>query len=144
MLARTFRGVPLLSIVLCCCLLLLGASACASRVEPIYNVVNHPVSSAAQRLPLQEIGHVIATAAADYHWSVVRSGPGQLRATYERGSHEAVIAISYSKSAYSINLVSSEDLKQHDGEIHRKYNEWIHNLERAIEERLDAAAVALK
>jgi hypothetical protein len=136
--------VPLLSIVLLCCLLSIGVSGCASRVEPIYNVVNHPVPVAAQKLPLQEIGHAIVTAAAEYHWSVALTQPGQIRATYDRGEHQAVIAISYSRSAYSINLVSSEDLKQRDGEIHRKYNLWIRNLERAIEERLDAAAVALK
>ncbi len=141
---RTFRPVLLFAVVLVGAALLFGASACASRVEPIYNVVNHPVPAPAQKLSLAEIGRTIAAAAAQYEWRIVPVGPNEFRATYDRHDHEAVIDITYSQSAYNISLVSSAHLRQENGEIHRTYNRWIRNLERSIEDRLYAASVAVK
>lgn len=139
--ARIFLGGMLFFVVFSGCLLLFSAGASASRTEPVYNVVNHPVPLPAQKLPLDQIGHIVVDSAIQYHWRIVPVGPNQLRATYDRGRHEAVIDITYSQTAYSINLVSTVDLKQRDGEIHSRYNGWIHNLERTIEDRLLAAAI---
>lgn len=124
-------------------MLLFSATVSASRTEPIYNVTNHPVPLPAQKLSLDQIGHIVIESALQYHWHIVPVGPNQLRATYDRGRHEAVIDITYSQTAYSINLVSSVDLAQSRGEIHYRYNSWVHNLERTIEDRL-MAAVAIK
>jgi hypothetical protein len=139
---RAPRWLPLVFIVFVGSVVLFSVSACASRVEPIYNVANDPVPAAAQKLPLKGIERAITDAALSYRWRVEPTGPDHLKATYVRGSHEAVISIRYSQISYSITLVSSVDLLQHDGEIHRNYNRWIHNLEKSIEDRLLAASSA--
>ena len=134
--ARIFRGVSLFPVVYFGALLLFAADADARRTEPIYNVVNHPVPLPAQKLTADQIAQTIVASAMQYRWRVLPTGPNQMRATYDRGHEEAVIDIIFSQRFYSITFVSSVDLKEQNGEIHRRYNEWIHNLERTIEERL--------
>jgi hypothetical protein len=42
------------------------------------------------------------------------------------------VEIPYSASKYSIVYKSSENLDEADGKIHRNYNGWVQNLDRAI------------
>jgi hypothetical protein len=136
------RRISLVFVVFLGSAVLFSVAACATRT--IYNVTDHPVPAAARTLPLHQIDQAITDAAVSYHWRVEDTGPGQIKATYERDSHQAVIAINYSQSAYSIVLVSSADLRQEDGRIDRHYNHWIRKLEKSIDERLKAAPQALK
>ena len=137
-----FRRISLVFVVFLGSAVLFSVAACATRT--IYNVTNHPLPMAARTLPLQQIDRAITDAALSYNWRVEHTVPGQIKATYDHGPHEAVISINYSQSAYGIVLVSSADLRQGDGEIDLHYNRWIHNLEKRIEERLEAAPQALK
>jgi hypothetical protein len=73
----------------------------AGALEPIYNVVDHPLPASAQRLSMEEI-----------------------------------------RRAISISLVAT-NLAQSGNEIHRKYNQWVRNLEKDIEVRLAVDALTL-
>ena len=124
---------------------LFGVSARAARFEPIYNVTNHPLPVSAQRLPPQTIQQAIVDAALSYHWRIDSKGPGTIGATYQRGKHQAVIAITYSQTAYSITLVRTSGMHQKtNGEINYNYNSWVRKLETRIEDRLSAASASTK
>ncbi len=123
---------------------LIGSDARASRVEPIYNVVNHPIPTLAQKLPLTEISKSIMIAGVLRHWRIDPDGPGRMRGVYSHGKHEATIAITFSRQAFSITLVSSVDLLQNGNEIHRNYNRWIRNLEQDIDNQLTIAGASAK
>jgi hypothetical protein len=111
-------------------------SAC--RTRPVYNVQDHPIPAATQRLPLDQIGQTIMQAGRLRHWRMDPAGPGQITGILDDREHEAVINITYSQQAYSITLAASTNLHQEDGEVHKKYNRWIRQLEKTIDDRLSA------
>jgi hypothetical protein len=121
-------------------LLAIGIAAC-QRAEQVYTVTNHPIPASAQKLTLPEIEKTIMLAGAQRNWRFEPVKPGQLKGRYFDGKREAVVDISYSQTAYSIGLNSSMNLRQTDGTIHGRYNNWIRNLEHDIEERLYKAGL---
>ena len=46
---------------------------------------------------------------------------------------EAVVLVEYNTNQYSIQYLSSENLKFRDGRIHNRYNKWIRNLKKDID-----------
>jgi hypothetical protein len=114
------------------------ASAC-SRTRPVYNVQDHPIPAATRRLPVDQIGQTIMQAGRLRHWRMDPVGPGQITGVSDDRGHEAVINITYSQQAYSITLAGSTNLRQEGDEIHKKYNKWIRQLERSIDDRLNVA-----
>lgn len=50
--------------------------------------------------------------------------------------HEVNIRITYSTSSYQIDYVSSRNMKAANGKIHRKYGQWVRNLDIDIQRRL--------
>lgn len=117
------------------------ASACA-RTAPIYNVQDHPIPTATQNLPLEEIGRNIVQAGRRRHWRMDPLGPGQITGTFDDRHHEAVINITYTQQAYSITLADSTNLRQEGDEVHKKYNKWISALQREIDGRLSTAGLS--
>jgi hypothetical protein len=111
------------------------APAWAARVEPIYNVIDHPIPAAAQKLPLDDIGRNIMIAGLQRHWRFDPVAPGELRGTNAVGDHSATIKVTYTQRSYSISLVQSANLDQAGDNIHRRYNGWIHYLEKDIEDQ---------
>ena len=55
-----------------------------------------------------------------------------MKGTLKLRRHVAVVAITYDAKSFSINYVSSQNLLQKGGQIHKSYNRWIRNLEGAI------------
>lgn len=126
------------------CTLLFAGVAQASRLEPVYNVIDHPIPPAAQKLSLDEIGRNIILAGTPRHWRFEPIKPGQMRATYDNGKHAATINIAYSQRSYSITLVSTVNLLQEGNEVHRTYNMWVHNLEKDIDDRFQVAMLGAR
>jgi hypothetical protein len=123
-------------------LLSIGLFACAhtDRIEPISQVIDHPVPPLAQKLSVDEIGHVIIEAGLMRQWRFEPHGPGQMDATYDNGKHAATVRVTYNQKAYSITLVNSVNLLQEGNQIHRAYNIRVRNLEKDIEVRLATVA----
>jgi hypothetical protein len=119
------------------------AAGCSS-LEPVYNVHDHPILTGAQKLPLDDIGRNIAVAGAPRNWRFEPIAPGQLRGNLSEGKYEATVNISYTQRAYSITIVNTVNLPQEGDEIHRRYNRWIHILEKDIENRLYVAGLEAK
>ena len=64
------------------------------------------------------------------------AGSGQDRGTLLLRDHRAVVDIDYTPRTYSIRYKDSSSLDYDGSSIHKNYNGWIENLDRAIRNRL--------
>jgi hypothetical protein len=111
-------------------LFLLGAVAGCTRTAPVYNVTSDNFSTPSA--PLSERAAQIKRAGVGLRFAMEDAGPGKIKATYNARGHQAVVMVSFNQSSFSIQYVSSLDLDYDGSNIHKNYNEWIQNLERAI------------
>jgi hypothetical protein len=101
--------------------------------QPIQNLNDVPVTTAGgKHLSASQVRSAIITAGTSLGWQVKDEGPGRLLGTLHLRTHTAVVEIPYSASKYSILYKSSENLDEANGQIHRNYNGWVQNLDRAI------------
>jgi hypothetical protein len=117
--------------------MLLAVSGCG-RVQPIHNVENTPV---AYNLQISQVKQAIIESGMNRCWIMTETKPGTIRGEYSTRSHDAVIDVEYNNKTYSINYVSSENLKYSDGKIHRNYNRWVNNLDVDIKRKLAMLAL---
>jgi len=115
--------------------------ATCARQQVVYNVDQDAIPPATQqKLSSEQVGKVIAKAALAKGWTVKDIRPGKLHCMLKWRDHTATIDITYSKKEYSIELNSSENLQESDGMIHRRYNEYVRNLQNEIDTKLFDAA----
>lgn len=115
-------------------------AACQMRLQPVYNVSEHPITAVSHRLSINQVRQVILTAGAERGWVMEQIGSNTIRATLRLRDHVAVADIVYTSSAFSIAYQSSSNLLYADGKIHRNYNSWISNLEQDINIGLNVAS----
>jgi hypothetical protein len=85
------------------------------------------------------MSRAIKRAGTSLGWDIQKVGPGKMKGTLDVRRHVAVVDITYDMKSFSIEYVSSQNLL-HDGDmIHRNYNRWIKNLEKAI--RTEVASI---
>jgi hypothetical protein len=113
-------------------------SGCTST--PLYNVKdsNMPPAAVGKELKLDDVTRAIVQAGTGLGWDMRVAKPGQIVGTLRLRSHTAVVDIPYTTSSYSIIYNSSQKLN-YDAEknqIHRNYNGWVQNLDKAIRNRL--------
>jgi hypothetical protein len=109
----------------------LALAAC--QPMPVYNVADAPVVTTSGKAPsATQVRSAIITAGTSLGWTIKDAGPGRLEGTLRLREHTAVVEIPYSGARYSITYKSSENLMAADGKIHKNYNGWIQNLDRAI------------
>jgi hypothetical protein len=114
--------------------------ASCTRVEPIYNVEDDTVPADVQhKLSSEQVGKIIANAALEKGWTVRHGKPGHMQCTLKWRDHSATVDIAYSKNSYNIELDSSENLLQENGMIHKRYNEYVQQLQNKIDEKLSQA-----
>jgi hypothetical protein len=65
-------------------------------------------------------------------WYLQEAMPDRVRVNLDLRSHHAVVDILYDEKTIRPVLVSSENLDEHDGVIHKHFNEWMENLEKDI------------
>lgn len=106
-----------------------GLSGCA---VPIYNVPSapflHPGTLADRAVQIQRAG-------AGLGWQMDPIRPGVMRATLYLRTHVAVTEITYDAQRFAIRYVDSSNLGYDGTNIHKNYNGWIQNLERAISQQ---------
>jgi len=80
----------------------------------------------------------IKRAGAGLGWIVRESGNKAATATLNLRTHQAVVLIKYDSKQYSINYLSSKNLKYDASKntIHKSYNGWVQNLDNAIKVQL--------
>jgi hypothetical protein len=108
--------------------------------QPLYNVEDHAIPTAARDLPVDRIGELIIEAGQKRNWTMEKAGTGHLVATQINDKYEAVVDIFFDQKSYRILKKSTEGFSDKNGWISRRYNNWIHYLEGDIDERLSTAA----
>lgn len=121
-------------------IVLLGAAlllaGCTSK--PIYNVVEAPIGAAKPNPSMEEIGRAIVRAGAGLGWQMTPNQPGHVTGRLALRTHVAVVDINYTPKTYSIRYRDSTNLDHAGTTIHRNYNGWIQNLDKAIRAQLSA------
>ncbi|HWM43124.1 MAG TPA: hypothetical protein VNP36_11850 [Burkholderiales bacterium] len=107
-------------------------AGCATT-QPIYNVEKAPiVGPAGKTLSMTEVQQSIMRAGTQLGWQMQAVGPGRISGQLALRTHLAVVDIEHDTKTYSIKYRDSTNLDARDGMIHRNYNGWVQNLEKAI------------
>ena len=85
--------------------------------------------------PLDARAKQIERAGGGLGWQIDPVRPGLMRATLNIRTHVAVTEIAYDQTRFTIRYVDSRNLGYSGTSIHKNYNGWIHNLERAISQQ---------
>jgi len=107
----------------------LSLSAC--RGAPVYNVQSAVMATPADA-KLEDVAGVIKRAGAGLGWQMADQGPGQIEGKLFLRSHMAVVSITFDTKKFSIFYKDSNDLDYDGTTIHKNYNGWVQNLEKAI------------
>jgi len=106
------------------------------RTAPLVNVTDQSVVASQSNYTEDDVKKAIVRAGAGLGWNMNADKPGHILGTLHLRSHMAQVDINYDKEKYSITYKDSENLN-YDGEIiHKNYNGWIQNLDRAIKIQL--------
>jgi hypothetical protein len=120
-------------IVVAVAVLLLGA--CATG-HPVRNVTESPVVTNKSNPSMDEVRQAIVRAGAGLNWQMKADRPGHMLGTLTLRTHVAVVDIDYNQKSYSIKYKDSTNLDYNGSTIHRNYNGWIENLDKAIKAQL--------
>lgn len=121
-------------------LVFLFFSGCA-RATPVYNTVD-PINTLENKKNISDeaIVKAIAKAGASLGWSITKIKDGELEGRLNIRAHMALITIKYDQKQYVIEYKDSVNLRYdpENNTIHKNYNGWIRNLEKAINTELIA------
>jgi hypothetical protein len=118
----------------------LALAGCAGH-QPINNVVNAPfVLPQGKSLSMGQIQKAIIAAGSTLGWQMSPTGPGKLTGRLVLRTHVADVDIEHDTKSYSIKYRDSQNLDARDGMIHKNYNGWIENLDKAIRTQVQVAA----
>jgi len=113
------------------------ALGCTSN--PIYNVQQAPIPSVTdKKLSMEDVSKAIIRAGTGLGWQMRQVKPGHIIGTLNLRRHTAVVDVTYDTKSYSIVYKDSSNLNYDGSNIHRNYNGWIQNLDRAIRSQLIA------
>lgn len=103
----------------------------ACRSAPIYTV-DSAVMAAPADATLDGVTAAIKRAGAGLGWQMIDDGPGKITGKLYLRSHIAIVSISFDTRQFSIAYQDSTNLNYDGRLIHKNYNGWIQNLEKAI------------
>ena len=111
---------------------LLATLSLAACARPILNVERQNFATAGT---FDQRAEQIRRAGAGLGWQIDPVRPGLMRATLNLRSHVAITEIAYDQQGFSIRYVDSRNLGYDGTNIHKNYNGWVMNLERAISQQ---------
>jgi hypothetical protein len=114
---------------------LLAAAGC-NTLQPVHDVVDAPIVSDGKQMSMAEVQRAIQRAGVGLGWQIKPVKPGQLTGQLDLRTHKALVDITHNTKVYSIKYRDSTDLGAKDGQIHRNYNAWVQNLDKAIRAQL--------
>lgn len=114
----------------------LAFAGCATQ-QPIFNVQNAPIVLApGKSASLGDVSKAIQRAGANLGWQFTQEGPGRMTGRIALRTHTAVVDVEHDTKSYTIKYRDSANLNAADGMIHKNYNGWIQNLDKAIRAQL--------
>ena len=112
--------------------LIVAAFAVASCAPiPVYNVESAEMATSSTAT-LEAVTKTIKQAGVGLGWQMQDVKPGQIEGKLFLRRHIAVVDIVFDTKAFSIRYKDSTNLKYDGTNIHKNYNGWVQNLERAI------------
>lgn len=112
-------------------LLVAGLALGACRSAPIYNVSTATMATP-QGAALEQVADAIKRAGITKGWQMIEKGPGEIEGRLNLRTHVAVVTITFDTQQFSIAYKDSANLKYDGSTIHKNYNSWVQNLEKAI------------
>jgi hypothetical protein len=106
----------------------------ACTAAPIQNVEQAPITPTPASLA--DVTKAITRAGVGLGWQMKPIAPGKMEGTLLIRDHKAVVDITYDLKTYSIRYKDSTNLNYDGTNIHRNYNGWITNLDKAIRSQL--------
>jgi hypothetical protein len=111
-------------------------AGCATT-QPVQNVQNAPVVlPSGKSATSAQVGQAIMRAGLTLGWQMEPAGPGKYTGRLALRQHTAIIDVEHDAKSYSIKYRDSTNLDARDGMIHKNYNGWIQNLDKAIRAQL--------
>lgn len=117
-------------------LIFVTALAGCARTAPILT----PQTTITTQNSTDQVKSAIFEAGLKRGWIMTPAGAGIINGRMASRGYSVNIRINYSASAYTINYVSSTNLRARRGSIHRNYNRWVNNLDNDIQLQLAAKA----
>jgi len=121
---RNLGGIFAVTVVL----LLAG---CATT-QPVFDVTQAPVVTNKPNPSMDDVRQAVVRAGSTLGWQMNPDRAGHVTGRLLLRTHVAVVDVDYTQNAYSIKYRESTNLDYSDGKIHRNYNGWIQNLDKAI------------
>lgn len=113
-------------------------AGCAGT-QPIQNVENSPIIlPPGKTANMQQITTAIMRAGTRLGWQMLPGSPGKVSGRLDLRSHTALVDVEHDTKTYSIKYRDSTNLNAKDGQIHKNYNSWVQNLDKAIRAELTA------
>jgi hypothetical protein len=127
----TFRSSKLLLAAIA-----LGVLGACARTAPIYNVSEMPVVANKPSPSMEDVRTAIMRAGTTLGWEMAPAQPGLVVGTLKLREHTAIVDVNYTPKTYSITYKNSSNLMFDGQNIHKNYNGWIQNLDKAIRTQL--------
>jgi hypothetical protein len=112
-------------------LLITGLALGACRGAPVYNVSSATMASP-PNATMEQVATAIKRAGAGLGWQMIDKGTGEMEGRLSLRTHVAVVSITFDTKQFSIFYKDSADLAYDGTNIHKNYNGWVQNLEKAI------------
>jgi hypothetical protein len=112
-------------------------AACATG-QPVHNVSQASIVTNKPNTTNEDVRQAIVRAGTGLSWQMKAEGPGRITGRLALRTHVAVVDITYDSKSYSIRYKDSVGLDYNGSTIHRNYNSWVQNLDRAIQAQLTA------
>jgi len=117
--------------------IMVGLVGCKGRA-PIKNVEHQVMPQPARYMSNQQIGEIISQTLSKRGIYCAPVADNRLMCSMDTHGHQAQFSIDYNQNEFSINHVSTSNMKESEGRVHPKYNKWIANVKKDILKALSA------
>jgi hypothetical protein len=113
--------------------------ACHGNTVPVHQISGVRLSPYSGRaLSPDEVRQLLLRALVARHWFVESEQAGVIFARISHHQHYAVVRLDYNGLGYSISYVETSPSLHYDGaHVHRRYNQWVEHLDRAIQHEFE-------
>jgi hypothetical protein len=112
-----------------------GLLLAGCRTANVHNVARTAFATPA-RPSMTEVGEAIWAAGRREGWRVREIAPGDIHAEKHLRAHRALVRIGYDTQSFDITLLEADALQYDGRHIHKAYNEWVAQLEKAIQDEV--------
>jgi accessory colonization factor AcfC len=93
----------------------------------------------AKNLSEKQVRKAIIKAGQKRQWNCSSKAPGVVLCIYNARKSSATVKVLHNSDQFTIQYVSSINLKEKNGKIHPKYNQWVSNLRTDITAKISEA-----